>query len=232
MRSKSPSPDDSVDFSEPSPVRAAGGPRAGGTPNRDAAHVSGVEGNHGVKRPCPVDAPDAKRICFEPPWPFPVVPYPPWPPPMWPSPWPPPAFPRPQHRFHHQQQHQQQQHQNSGARPWRPCTCRNSRCLQLYCACFAAQRMCVGCGCLNCQNNDRYPRERKAALEAARTRYRTDIICRCVKSKCLKKYCECFNAGVTCTAMCRCIQCENYPGGQNIARHPTTSLHNPFAITN
>ena len=27
--------------------------------------------------------------------------------------------------------------------------------------------------------------------------------CRCRKSKCLKKYCECFDAGVFCCASCR-----------------------------
>ena len=37
--------------------------------------------------------------------------------------------------------------------------------------------------------------------------------CRCKKSACLKKYCECFNAGVKCSAMCRCVNCHNQPVG-------------------
>ncbi len=27
--------------------------------------------------------------------------------------------------------------------------------------------------------------------------------CRCRKSRCIKKYCECFDGGVVCTSMCR-----------------------------
>merc|ERR1712060_511169 len=33
--------------------------------------------------------------------------------------------------------------------------------------------------------------------------------CKCRKTKCLKKYCECFNAGVKCGESCQCIDCEN-----------------------
>lgn len=34
--------------------------------------------------------------------------------------------------------------------------------------------------------------------------------CRCKKSKCLKKYCECFQNGIACTAHCRCVDCSNH----------------------
>ncbi|KAJ1396406.1 Tesmin/TSO1-like CXC domain [Sesbania bispinosa] len=33
------------------------------------------------------------------------------------------------------------------------CNCKNSRCLKLYCECFAAGIYCDGCNCLNCHNN-------------------------------------------------------------------------------
>jgi hypothetical protein len=33
--------------------------------------------------------------------------------------------------------------------------------------------------------------------------------CRCRKSFCLKKYCECFQASVTCSAICTCLSCCN-----------------------
>jgi hypothetical protein len=33
--------------------------------------------------------------------------------------------------------------------------------------------------------------------------------CNCKKSNCLKKYCECFQAGLKCTELCRCEECKN-----------------------
>lgn len=33
--------------------------------------------------------------------------------------------------------------------------------------------------------------------------------CNCKKSHCMKKYCECFQAGVPCGAACKCVECEN-----------------------
>ncbi|XP_052111802.1 protein tesmin/TSO1-like CXC 5 isoform X2 [Arachis duranensis] len=33
------------------------------------------------------------------------------------------------------------------------CNCKNSRCLKLYCECFASGMYCDGCNCTNCQNN-------------------------------------------------------------------------------
>jgi hypothetical protein len=37
--------------------------------------------------------------------------------------------------------------------------------------------------------------------------------CHCKKSACLKKYCECFQAGVQCTDTCRCEGCKNCAEG-------------------
>ncbi len=34
--------------------------------------------------------------------------------------------------------------------------------------------------------------------------------CNCKKSGCLKKYCECFQAGVFCSDNCKCIDCKNF----------------------
>ncbi|XLU77807.1 hypothetical protein S245_001228, partial [Arachis hypogaea] len=33
--------------------------------------------------------------------------------------------------------------------------------------------------------------------------------CNCKQSVCLKKYCECFQAGVGCSLSCRCEGCKN-----------------------
>lgn len=36
--------------------------------------------------------------------------------------------------------------------------------------------------------------------------------CSCRKSHCLKKYCECFQAGIFCGTTCRCKDCRNFDG--------------------
>lgn len=36
--------------------------------------------------------------------------------------------------------------------------------------------------------------------------------CRCRKSMCLKKYCECFQGGVHCSGICTCLVCYNREG--------------------
>lgn len=41
--------------------------------------------------------------------------------------------------------------------------------------------------------------------------------CNCKKSACLKKYCECFEAGVTCAANCKCHDCQNFEGSKELA---------------
>ena len=41
------------------------------------------------------------------------------------------------------------------------------------------------------------------------------IVCNCTKSKCMKKYCECFKMNIPCGNLCRCIDCQN-KDNQNI----------------
>mmetsp|Transcript_63796 Transcript_63796/g.94773 ORF Transcript_63796/g.94773 Transcript_63796/m.94773 type:complete len:108 (+) Transcript_63796:280-603(+) len=38
--------------------------------------------------------------------------------------------------------------------------------------------------------------------------------CNCRKSRCLKKYCECFFTKTFCSGACSCLQCENYEGSK------------------
>ena len=35
------------------------------------------------------------------------------------------------------------------------------------------------------------------------------IICKCRKTKCLKSYCECYQAGQPCKKECNCYDCSN-----------------------
>ena len=46
-----------------------------------------------------------------------------------------------------------------------------------------------------------------------------EVICRCVKSRCLKLYCDCFQASQLCNTLCKCVRClntdvENKKGGR------------------
>ena len=36
--------------------------------------------------------------------------------------------------------------------------------------------------------------------------------CHCKRSRCLKKYCECFQAGLACLPECSCVSCQNFEG--------------------
>ncbi|XP_015875386.2 protein tesmin/TSO1-like CXC 3 isoform X1 [Ziziphus jujuba] len=119
------------------------------------------------------------------------------------------------------------------------CNCKRSKCLKLYCECFAAGLYCVGsCSCIDCLNNPihentvletrRQIESRNPLAFAPKVIKSTDAVaefgdetnktpasarhkrgCNCRKSSCLKKYCECFQGGVGCSVSCRCIGCKN-----------------------
>ncbi len=116
------------------------------------------------------------------------------------------------------------------------CTCKKSKCLKLYCQCFASNIMCsASCRCLVCQNTPKFENARKEARRiillrnpnAFDTKFKSTTAaaegggvsskkthklgCKCRKSACLKKYCECYNANVKCSSNCRCVGCQNMP---------------------
>ena len=107
------------------------------------------------------------------------------------------------------------------------CRCKASKCLKLYCECFAKGQVCSdGCHCKNCHNisemNDLREMVIKQTVEknpyAFKVKYKPlqeqDTLlhsrgCNCSKTFCIKNYCECFNAGIGCSRLCKCINCKN-----------------------
>jgi hypothetical protein len=100
-----------------------------------------------------------------------------------------------------------------------PCKCKKSNCLKLYCVCFNLQRFCVGCLCSDCRNQPTFSIVRAKAIKRLCGKKKGSVSthitkaritgCKCKKSACLKKYCDCYQNDTLCSNACKCTGCEN-----------------------
>ena len=86
------------------------------------------------------------------------------------------------------------------------CNCTKTKCIKKYCECFASNRYCKGCNCIDCMNKYIYLNNNNNLRESFENE---NIFCTCAKSNCNKKYCECYKSGKKCNDKCRCVNCLN-----------------------
>ncbi|CAG0882028.1 unnamed protein product [Cyprideis torosa] len=128
----------------------------------------------------------------------------------------------------------------------KPCNCSRSFCLKLYCDCFALGEFCRNCNCVSCFNNLENESVRERAVRAILDRNpdafkpkigktlsgavkrRDNRGCNCKRSGCLKNYCECYEARIQCSNVCKCLGCRNRDGVTNV---PLSQLNELLTTT-
>ena len=93
------------------------------------------------------------------------------------------------------------------------CSCNKTKCIKKYCECFANNKLCTNCLCLDCRNKDIFINA-LGIDNSEKNKNKDIIVCTCSKSGCNKKYCECYKEGLKCNIKCRCINCLNLPEEQ------------------
>ena len=88
------------------------------------------------------------------------------------------------------------------------CSCVKTKCIKKYCECFANNKCCTNCICMDCRNKEIYMNYENKNNQT-NSNNKEIIFCTCSKSGCNKKYCECYKDGLKCNIKCRCMNCLN-----------------------
>lgn len=120
-------------------------------------------------------------------------------------------------------------------RAGKKCCCRKTHCNKLYCECYANDRKCKNCDCIECYNkaeddninednieqkmNIKEDEHKELIIKETEAKkevhnYIANVSerrgCTCTKSNCTKQYCECHKFNRKCTSACRCVNCLNF----------------------
>lgn len=106
------------------------------------------------------------------------------------------------------------------------CSCKKSHCLKLYCECFKGGLYCENCTCPNCLNKEKFELFRQQSINFLKSKSKHAFKpvkmleteskeekhikgCKCKNSSCKKNYCECYQNGMKCSDLCKCLNCMN-----------------------
>ena len=82
----------------------------------------------------------------------------------------------------------------------------------------------VGCRCKKTRESTTCKLHLKGARLFIFENLTNDFLCLRAVIGCVKKYCECFNAGIACTDRCVCSDCENLPTPEKHRKAPKRGM--------